>query len=172
MMIFSFKTIGRMDVTAPTVTSFVTEPLWKIPFPGTRTDRGGLSAGLSNENASYFVVKAKSLYSLLVPHHVRETPCFHELIQFDHSGIPTCAIGFQKALIQHSDQSTTRLSFSGKLHDSDGIDTFPSSCVITSRDYPTTPGARLPKLDEETGRIVQDLNDGVMIIDTATLYKK
>ena len=172
-MIFSFKTIERMDITAPTLTSSVTEPLWKIPFPGTRTDRGGLSVGLSDENASYFVVKAKSLYSLLVPHHVRETPCFHELIHLDHSGISNCAIGFQKALIQHplADESTTRLSFSGKLN-SDGIDTFFSSCVITSRDYPTTLGVRLPKLDEETGRIVQDLRDGVIIIDTAILYRK
>lgn len=171
-MIYSFKTIGGMAITAPTVTSLVTEPSWKIPFSGTRTDRGGLSAGLSNENASYFVVKAKSFYSLLVPRH-NQAPCFRELIGFDHAGIPTSAIGFQKALIQHADQSITRLSFSGKPQDSGGADARPSSCVTTSRDYPTiTAGARLPKLDEETGRIVQDWKDGAMIIDTAMLYRK
>ena len=31
-------------------------------------------------------------------------------------------------------------------------------------------GARIPQLDEETGRIVQELRDGFRIIDTATLH--
>ena len=174
MMIYSFNTVEGMDTTAPTLTSDVTEPLWKIPFSGTRTNLGGLSEGISDETASYFVVKAKTLHSLLIPHDDDQTPRFREFARFDRTGMSTCAIGFQKAFLQHSDQSITRLSFSGKPQDLDDIVAYPSSRVVTSREYPTVPsGAQLPKLDEETGRIVQDLmKDGVMIIDTASVYRK
>ena len=171
-MIYSFKPIEGMDTTAPTLTSDVTEPLWKIPLPGTRTNSGGLSEGISDETASYFVVKAKTLYSLLVPHDDDQTPRFREFVRFERTAMSTCAIGFQKAFLQHSDQSITRLSFSGKPQDLDDIVACPSSHVVTSRDYPTVPGFPLSKLDEETGRIVQNLKSGVIIIDTASLYRK
>ena len=173
MMIYSFNTIKGTDITAPTLTSHVTKPLWKIPFPGTRTDRGGLSEGISDEIASYFIVKAKTLYSLLVPHDIHQTPRFREFARFDRTAMSTCAIGFQKAFLQHSDLSISRLSFSGKPQDLDGIVAYPSSHVVTSRDCPTIPsGTQLPKIDEETGRIVQELKDSLMIIDTAILYRR
>ena len=172
-MIYSFKIVERMDITAPTLTSNVTEPLWKMPFPQTRTDRSGLSEGISDETASYFVVKAKTLYSLLIPHDDDQAPRFRELARFECTAMSICATGFQKAFLQHSDQSITRLSFSGKPQDPEDIIACPSSHIVTSIDYPTVPGEiQLPKLDEETGRIVQNLKDGVMIIDTAILYKK
>ena len=172
-MIYNFDTVEGMDTTAPTLTSDVTEPLWKMPFPEARTNRGGLSEGISDEIASYFVVKAKTLYSLLVPHDVDQAPRFREHARLDRIAMSTCAIGFQKAFLQHSDRSITRLSFSGKLQQSEDIVACLSFHVVTFRDYPTVSGGiPLPQLDEETGRIVQDLKNRVIIIDTASLYRK
>ena len=172
-MIYSFKTVEGMDTTAPTLTSDVTEPLWKIPFPEARTNRSGLSEGISDEIASYFVVKAKTLYNLLIPHDDDQSPRFREFARFECTAMSTGAIGFQKAFFQHSDLSITRLSFSGKPQDPEDIVACRSSHIVTFRDYPTVPGGiLLPKLDEETGRIVQELKNGVIIIDTASLYRK
>ena len=171
-MIYSFDTVEGMDTTAPTLTSDVTEPLWKMPFPEARTNRGGLSEGISDEIASYFVVKAKTLYNLLIPHDDDQAPRFREFVRFERTAMSTCAIGFQKAFLQHSDRSITRLSFSGKVPQSEDVVACLSSHVVAFRDYPTVPGFPLPKLDEETGRIVQNLKNGVIIIDTASLYRK
>ncbi|KIM39062.1 hypothetical protein M413DRAFT_235340 [Hebeloma cylindrosporum] len=163
MLIYSFVIAGRVEVAAPVVVPHVTEPLWKLPFPGTRTDRGALSQGLINETAMYFVVKAKNMHGLIIPHNENESPRFHPLMEFDSSRCPTCAIGLEKAFIQHEDSSISRLSMSWEKGE-------PGSVVFN--DYPTTcNGARIPHFDEETGRTVQDLRDGFRVIDTATLYK-
>jgi hypothetical protein len=99
MMIYSFVSVGGVEVTAPTVAPHVTEPLWKLPFAGTRTDRGALSEGLSNEIATYFVVKAKNIHGLIVPHNRHQVPHFRQLMEFDSPKDPTCAIGFEKAFM-------------------------------------------------------------------------
>ena len=176
MMIYSFVILEGVEVTPPTLVPQITEPRWKLPFTGTRTDRGALSEGFSNETATYFVVKARNIYGLIVPHDEHQAPEFRllmELEELDSSDCPTCAIGFEKAFVQHMDRSITRLSFSWETGEAEKIGSPPASnCdIVISRDYPTTcNGARIPQLDEETGRIVQDLRDGVRIIDTATLY--
>ena len=157
-MIYSFKTVEGMDTTTPTLTSDVTEPLWKMPFPQTRTNHSGLSEGVSDETASYFGVKAKTSYSFLIPHDDDQTPRFREFARFECTAMSICVTGFQKAFLQHSDQSITRLSFSGKPQDPEDIIACPSSHIVISIDYPAVPGQiQLPKLDEETGRIVREL---------------
>jgi hypothetical protein len=177
MMIYSFVTLEGVAVTPPTFVPQITEPRWKLPFTGTRTDRGALSEGFSNETATYFVVKAKNIHALIVPHNEHQAPEFRllmELEELDSSDCPTCAIGFEKAFIQHMDRSITRLSFSWETGPAERIGSAPASTcgMVISRDYPTVwHGARIPRLDEETGRIVQGLMDGIRIIDTATLYR-
>jgi len=177
-MIYSYVTLEGVQVTPPIFVPQNTEPRRKLPFTGTRTDRGALSEGFSNETATYFVVKAKNMHGLIVPHGEHQAPEFHllmELEELDSSDCPTCAIGFEEAFIQHMDRSITRLSFSWEAGEVEKL-VSPPECtcdIVISRDYPTTcNGARIPQLDEETGRIAQDLRDGVRIIDTATLYKE
>ena len=111
-MIYSFVILEGVDVAPPTFVPQITEPLWKLPFAGTQTDHGALSEGLSNDTATYFVVKAKNIHGLVVPHNENEAPHFHLLMEFDFSSCLTCAIGFERAFIQHKDISITRLDFS------------------------------------------------------------
>jgi hypothetical protein len=58
MMLYSFAILEGVEFVPPTFAPHVTEPHWKLPFAGTRTDRGALSEGLSNETATYFIVKS------------------------------------------------------------------------------------------------------------------
>jgi hypothetical protein len=177
MMIYSFVTLEGVEVTPPTFVPQITEPRWKLPFAGTRTDRGELSEGFSSETATCFVVKARDIHALSVPHNEHQAPEFRLLMELDSSSsssCPTCAIGFEKAFIQHMDRSITRLSFSWETGEAEMIGSSPPASTygkVISKNYPTTcNGARIPQLDEEMGRIVQDLRDGFRIIDTATLY--
>jgi len=62
MLIYSFVTAGEAGVAPPVVAPHVTEPLWKLPFTGTRIDFGAMSQGLLNETAKLFVVNARPLY--------------------------------------------------------------------------------------------------------------
>ena len=92
-------------------------------------------------------------------------------MEFDSSRCQTCAIGFERAFIQHEDRSITRLNFSWAKRKESEMGSSPVSVVF--RDYPTTcNGARVPQLDEETGRIVQDLSYGFRVVDTALVYMK
>jgi len=153
-----------MEVAAPTVVPHVTEPLWRLPFAGTRTDRGALSEGFSNEVATYFVVKlARNLHGLIVPHNWYQIPHFRQLMGFDSPRNPTCAIGFEREFVQHRDRLTTHPSFSWEKGEVENMgSSLARTCgSVISRDYPTTCiGARIPQLDEETGRVVQELIDG------------
>ncbi|KAF8804488.1 hypothetical protein BYT27DRAFT_7106757, partial [Phlegmacium glaucopus] len=173
IMIYRFVTAGGTQITAPTGAPHITEPVWKIPLSGMRTDRGALSEGLSIEIATYFVIRARNLHGLIIPHDEYQAPHLQVLMEFDSPKDPTCAIGFEKAFIQHLDRSATRLSFSWEKQDAQNIVSRPlGSCVrVVSRDYPSVSnGARLVKLDEETGRIVQDSIKGIQVIDTAFLF--
>jgi hypothetical protein len=169
LLVYSFVTAGEAGVAPPVVALDATEPLWKLSFTGTQIDCGGLSQGLLNETATYFVVHARNLYALIVPHDEHQTPHFYPLVEFDSSKNPMCAIGFEKAFIQHMDRSITRLNFACEKGEASDTGSLPDSVVF--RDYPTTHnGARIPKLDEETGRIVQDLRFGFRVVDTALIY--
>ena len=167
-MIYSFVILDGVEDTPPTFAPHITEPHWRVPFAGTRTDLGGLSEGFSNETATYFVVKAEnSIYGLIVPHNENEAPRFHLLMEFDSSRCPTCAIGFERAFIQHEDLSVTRLDFSWAAAGELEIMSSRTCSSVVFRDYPTTcNGTRIPQLDEETGRIVQDVKGGFRVIDT------
>jgi len=174
MMIYDFNIVKEVEVTGPNITSNITEPLWKLPFADTRTLHGALSQGLSTPAATRFIVKAKALHEITIPHNKHEVPYFRELMALEQLKDMTFAIGFEKSFIQHSDRSVMRLSLTQGIREQDKGDCFAhSDFPVISRDYPTTPnGARLPKLDEETGRLVQDFRDGFLVIDTATLYAK
>jgi hypothetical protein len=95
-------------------------------------------------------------------------------MKLDHPLGATSAIGFEKAFVHYPNKTISRLNF---IWNSPNVGVFdlwpPGSCISAqSQDHPTTcNGARLPKFDEETGRIVQDSRDGVWVIDT-TLYRR
>jgi len=65
--------IVEMETTAPTGTPTITEPLWKLPFPGQQECRGKFSQGFSNETATYFVFEAKHFHGFIVPPMFRTT---------------------------------------------------------------------------------------------------
>lgn len=171
-MIYSFDILDGVDDTPPAFTRHITEPRWKLPFFGTRTDRGALSEGLSTETATHFVVKARNMHGLIVPHNENEAPHFILLMEFESDSFkcPTYAIGIERAFIQHEEPLITRLDFSWEAGLAENMSS--STCgSVAFTNYPTTcSGARIPKLDEETGRIVQDVRDGFWVIDTALVY--
>jgi hypothetical protein len=166
MMIYSFVTTGEAGVAPPIVTPHVTEPLWKLPL---RKDFCGLSQGLQNETATLFVVNTGPLYGLIIPHDEHQTPHFQLLMVFNSSKYPKYAIGFEKAFFHHADDSITRLAFSWEAAgEAENVGSRTCSSVVF-RDSPRN-GARIPQLDEETGRIVQVIRGGFWVIDTALVY--
>lgn len=169
-MIYTLVTV-EMETTAPTGTSTITEPLWKLPIPGQQESRGKISQGFSNETATYFVIEAKHFHGFIVPHNEHQTPRFHLLMdrEINSPRDPVYALGFQKAFAQEVDRSATRLSFSwaGEM----GSSPANASGRVILRDYPTTyDQTHPPELDEETGRIVLKSKGGFRVIDTALVY--
>lgn len=161
IMVYHFVIVGSVGVTAPTIASHVTNPLWKLPFTGRRTTLGALTKGVSNGIATYFVVKAQHLYGLIVPHDEHQAPYPRLLMECNLSAHMTSVVGFEKAFMQQLNWSTERLSFTLEM----GEDESPPHYVI-SRDHPTAYElVRRSHLDEETGRIVQELKGGFWVID-------
>ncbi|RDB18600.1 hypothetical protein Hypma_014707 [Hypsizygus marmoreus] len=163
-----------LQVTAPIAIPKVTEPLWKLPFNGVRILHGALSDGYSDALATYFVVSAGNLiYGLSVPRSVDQSPHLCELMEVDglQPGHITLAVRSEKVLIQHRDRSIYRLVFSWAARGVKDPQPFQTYSSVTWNDFPTTcNGARLPLLDEETGRIIQSARDGIVVVDTALLY--
>lgn len=81
-MIYDFVILEGLEVTLPTFPPRFTEPHWKLPFTGTRTDRGALSVELSNETATYFIVKARIIHRLTIPHNENEALHFQLMMAF------------------------------------------------------------------------------------------
>jgi hypothetical protein len=81
-MIYDFVTLEGVGVSPPTLVPQITEPRWKLPFARTRTDRGALYEGFSNETATYFVVKARNIHGLIIPHSEHQAPEFRLLMEF------------------------------------------------------------------------------------------
>jgi hypothetical protein len=173
-MIYNFVIVEGVDPNPPADTPQITQPLWSLPVVGARTDRGALSQGLYNDLATHFILTTNhEILHLVVFNREGQAPHLIKMMEFDRPKAATSAIGFEKAFIQHERQTASRLSFSWDFREAESTDTqAPCSCVCAiSQDYPTTSdGARLPKFDEETGRIIQDSLDGVWVVDTA-LYR-
>jgi hypothetical protein len=173
-MIFGFTIVEGVETTAPDLNTLeITLPLWSSPLAGVRTDRGALSVGLTNEHVTHFTLTAMDQILHIIVPNSDDQPRLIKMMDFDRQAIPTYVVGFGKAFFQHRDRSVSRLSFAWDEREIGSIDPWlPSSCVcVVSKDYPTTcNGARLPKFDEESGRIVQDSMEGIQIFDTALLY--
>jgi hypothetical protein len=167
IVIYRFVIVGPVEHAAPTVPQQIAEPLWKLSPGGTRIV---LSEGFSDDIATYFVVKARSVLGLVIPHNENQLPYFRLLMDFDPSKWTNFATGFEKALTQDADGSSRRLSFSWQA----GITGSCSPSLsggINSTSYPSMYyGSRVPQLDEETGRIVQDSLDSFQVVDTAVVY--
>ncbi|RDB18718.1 hypothetical protein Hypma_014706 [Hypsizygus marmoreus] len=174
LMLYSFITAKCSEVTAPTATSSLTKRLWRLPFDGDRVLHGALSEGHSDELATYFVIYAgNTIHGLAIPHIVDQPPHLRELVDISglELGCITLSVGFEKAFIQHRDRSISRLKFSWDKRGIQEVKPASSCPTITVKGYPTTlNGARLPLLDEETGRVVQSSREGIVIVDTALLY--
>jgi hypothetical protein len=173
-MVFGFTIVEGVETTAPNSNTLETTlPLWSSPLAGLGTDRGTLSLGLTNEHVTHFTLTAMDrILNVIVPNR-DDQPRLIKMMEFDRQAISTSVVGFEKAFIQHQDRSVSRLSFAWDEREVGSIDPWlQSSCVcVVSKDYPTIcDGARLPKFDEESGRIVQDSMEGIQIFDTALLY--
>ena len=172
-MIYNLN-IVEMGVHPPGAPN-ITEPLWKLPFPAGPEFCSPLSQGFSNETATYFVVKAKHFYRLVIPHDEHQTPHLSSLMDGEvNSGRDVAyAVGFQKAFYMKIDGSATRFSFPWDLGAGEGVGSSPArNCGrVVSWDHPTEcVGALRPQLDEETVRIVQGLKHGFWVVDTALVY--
>lgn len=183
MLIYEFYIVDGVEITTPDPDiSGDTSPLWSLPLAGTRIDRGTLSQGLTDEFATHFILAGMNrILNVVVPNSEDQPPRLIEMMEFNRQGLTTSVIGFEKAFIQHVNQwgsrlgSVSRLSFAWGGRELRSIDPWPAgSCVcVFSKDYPTTcNGARLPKFDEESGRIVQDSMEGIRILDTALIYQE
>lgn len=79
------------------------------------------------------------------------------------------SIGLEKAFVQHSQGALTYLSYPwNRDADLEIVPISPPTC-ISSDDGPVTYWLQLPKLDEETGRIIRTLENTIFIFDTAQL---
>lgn len=169
-MIYSF-TIERLGPFAGNLTSEIAQPLWSLPLAEARTDRGGLSQGLFTP---FVLTTRHRVIGLVIPHRRDQEPHLIQMMELDrHAEVPTCVGGFEKAFIQHTDRSVSRLSFSWDGREVGGVDPWlMGTCTrAVSRNYPPTfNGARLPKFDEETGRLVQDSAHGIWVGDTSLAY--
>jgi hypothetical protein len=167
MLIYSFV-IAEVEPTVTTLLPDITQPLWDIPLSKTRTGHGSLSQGITNRLGTCFIIHARNqILGLVIPHRQDQAPRSIEMMDFGQLEGLSFAIGFEKGVIQYGNRTVARLGFSWDVEDMGLCPKISCTCVLF-RDYPTTPnGARPPKLDEETGRIVQDLIGGVLVIDTA-----
>jgi len=165
-MVFRFVIGGGAGFADPTLPHHITKPLWRLSIGGPRIV---LSEGFSDDIATYFVVKTSHVLGLVIPHNGNQESHLRRLTVFNSSGLERLdfATGFEKALIL--DGPTRRLSFSWQ----DGI-TGSCSAIpggVNSTSYPSAYfGSRVPQLDEETGRIVQDSPDKFQVVDTAVVY--
>lgn len=69
-------------------------------------------------------------------HNENEAPHFHLLMEFDSSRCPTCAIGIERAFIQHEDLSITRLNFSWEAGEAENMGSSTYGSVVFTN-YPT-----------------------------------
>jgi len=77
----------------------------------------------------------------------------------------TIGFEFERAFIQHEDLSITHLNFSREAAGKEENMGSSTCGSVVFRNYPTMcNAARIPQLDEETGRIVQDLRHGFRVI--------
>jgi hypothetical protein len=174
LMIYSFVIIEGVEATAPAIHPAPTQPLWSIPLAGTHTESGSLSQGLSNGRGTHFILTTMDrILNVIVPNSEVQPPRLIEMMEYHRQERSTSVVGFEKAFIQHRDDSISRLSFSWDDREDGSVNPWlGGSCAhVMSKDYPTTHhGAYPPRFDEGTGRIVQNLNDGLWVIDTALLY--
>lgn len=164
--------IEQPHSAAPRFIEPFTEPLWKLPFDGSRIYHGALSDGLSDGVATYFIVSTGDhICRLAIAHESSEAPRLATLMSFDTTSVflPHLDVGFGKAFIQHK-KGVARLGYSWNREIGD-VDASTSSLQtsVVLPDYPTKYlDTRLAVFDEETGRIVQEA--GVIIIVDTALY--
>lgn len=169
MTIYAFEIVEATETIDLDSNQQLAEPLWKLPFDGSRIHYGSLSDGFSDIFATYFVASTDDcVCSLVIPHGRNEEPRISVLICFGGSKCPMFSLGFGKAFIQHRNGAITRLSYSWYLEAGE-IKASPSSAsTVILQEYPTTyDRSRPPMLDGETGRIVECTRQHILIIDTA-----
>ncbi|KAF8061681.1 hypothetical protein FPV67DRAFT_1673296 [Lyophyllum atratum] len=149
-----------------TAATHATEPSWRLPCPPkNRTRHGGLSAAFIDVNATHFAFFAGSaVHGLVIPHNVQQPPQTFELARFSGPRFPDLALGFEKMFAHHHRDSALRLGFAWK---DDRKGTNPDY-TVKAREYSRDWNVVWPPiLDEGSGRIVQSLINGVLVMDTA-----
>lgn len=175
---YRFATVDRAEAIDPT--PGFTQPEWSlsIPFAKIRTLRAGfygdVSQGLYQPLVTHFILASGNLIqNLIVPNNEAEEVRFVELVGVDTRIPLVCVMVLEKAFLHYQDGSVSRLTFSWDDWEIGNADPWPlRSCVrATSKGYPATYDRnRLPKLDEETGRVIQASRDSILITDTALIY--
>ncbi|RDB15300.1 hypothetical protein Hypma_004715 [Hypsizygus marmoreus] len=143
-----------------------TECLWRLPYGDRKLSTGKLSRPVSDAHATYFGFKWSSggctLSRVAIPHDVSQPPAFITLAVFRAETVYSITLGYEKGVISYQDRvCTVNFKWDGRC--AIGIDMHDSSAL----EFPCNDLADF-YLDEQSGRIIQDVGRGwVTVLDMA-----
>ncbi|GLB35517.1 hypothetical protein LshimejAT787_0210820 [Lyophyllum shimeji] len=173
LTIYEVAPVVHKDDSLPSAPSHPVEvePRWKLPCAlRDRTRRGGISPAFTDAHATYFsFVAGSAVHGLVIPHNTQHPPRTLELARFAEAPrFPDLALGFEKMFAHHHREAAVRLGFAWKeerrLGVREGDDGYAVEACEYSREWNVVCP---PVLDEGSGRIVQALINGVLVMDTA-----
>ncbi|KAF7773461.1 hypothetical protein Agabi119p4_5628 [Agaricus bisporus var. burnettii] len=153
----------------------VVPPLWKLPCPGGRLYRGGLSPVYFDPSfqMTRFVLCAQDgIYGISIPQDRKAKPRLSKLVEFETTTESGYSLGLTKAFFRHRDSSSTTVSYMWVEDEVRRNREFRlrASVAIRERGYPGQWDADPPVIDEASGRIVQFTKTGLIVLDTGLCY--
>ena len=154
----------------------VVAPLWKLPCPGARLYRGGLSPAyfeLSSLMTRFVLCSQDGIYGISIPHDQKAKPRLSKLVDYETTTESGYSLGVSKAFFRHRDFSSTTLSYMWVEDEVLRNREFRlrASVAIRERGYPGQWDADPPVVDEASGRIVQFTKTGLIVLDTGLCYE-
>ncbi|KAF9461396.1 hypothetical protein BDZ94DRAFT_1263936 [Collybia nuda] len=170
IMIYQFNIADGVNPIAPNISPKITEPTWRYELPDLRACYSALSQGISRGPSIHFLFTTNNHILDLIFHiNNDQNPQVVEVAKLTYNKpSPIMSdIGSDKAFIQYPDSTVVHLSLRWEKQAlSSPKPEVPVLSRTTPRDYFWNE-IQPPKLDEETGRIIQNTNDMIWIIDTA-----
>ncbi|KXN83797.1 hypothetical protein AN958_01074 [Leucoagaricus sp. SymC.cos] len=155
----------------------VVAPLWKLPCPGSRLYRGGLSPiyfDLSTLMTRFVLCSQDGIYGISIPQDKKAKPRLSKLVEYETTTESGYSLGVSKAFFRHRDSSSTTVSYMWIEDEVNRNREFRlrASVAIRERGYPGQWDADPPMVDESSGRIVQFTKTGLIVIDTGLCYEE
>jgi len=154
----------------------VVAPLWKLPCPGARLYRGGLSPiyfDLPSLMTRFALCSQDGIYGISIPRDQKAKPRLSKLVDYETTAESGYSLGVSKAFFRHRDSSSTTVSYmwiEDEVHRNREF-RLRASVAIRERGYPGQWDADPPVMDEASGRIVQFTKTGLIVLDTGLCYE-